>query len=88
MKNIEDYKHTNTQIIVRTEEDYHRLVPLLNTIFAGWNSVRYNSYKNKDGVFFVDLNHDQVYDNHRQDTNLLEVSDFFETYVINNYSLY
>lgn len=89
MKDITKYKHTRTAIKVNSEEEYEALVPLLNTIFEGWISGKWNCYKDGYDHFYVHLDSDSV-SRHTNDLEVIETEEFLtgEPEVINNYEIY
>jgi len=90
MKYIKDYARTKHKIIVRNEEDYEALVPLLNTVFNGWRDGKFESYCDGKSAFYIDLYCDSVTTRHDSENEILEASDFLhqKEEIVNNYSIY
>jgi len=59
MKYIKDYKGTDTDIYVETEEEYIALVPLLNEVFSGWRENGWERYA-KANERYIHLNSDSI----------------------------
>lgn len=74
MKNLADYKDTNTYIQVNSQREMNHLLPMLEEIFKSWGKS--NFFADKD-VLYIDMCNDSYGDEaEEEDFEVLQAEDF------------